>query len=106
MYSQDFFVEGRYLGSASREKVFVHNELQTPLSFLLYCDSCGETFARFPCQGPTKQRWFAYARRCRKCGNGSVWIPWEKELIEAFPLPVLQYELERQFELLDKESKS
>lgn len=97
-----FFIEGRFLGEAS----FIPDHWSRCSSYLFYCEDCGEVYAKLPAvdkQG-TIQKWQSFCARCRRCTNvypgasripGSIWIPWDKELILALPMPVLEWEYKR-----------
>lgn len=103
MFHQAFFIEGRYMGDCLRSVPLGEHK---PLSILLFCNECGEVWARFPVEG---RRWISYARLCRKHQSpwpsqlpGSIWLPWDHYLLDALPLPVLQWEFERELDYFDK----
>lgn len=101
---QHFFIEGKYLGQV--ERGFDLTQGRLPDSILLYCECCGETFARFPVTG---RPFIAYRRLCRKCPSsyasilpGSIWLSWEHETMQHLPLPVLKWEFDRELEHLER----
>ena len=107
---QLFFIESRLLGEAPRGKVFWHEQLAEPPSDLFYCPICGEVWAKFPILRDDGSccKWQSYSRMCRKCGPkhqrflsdwpGSVTRTWDREYMQALPVPVLVWELERHIE--------
>lgn len=112
-YRQLFFIEGRLLGEAPRGLKFVRAELAEPTSDLYFCTLCGEVFAKFPClrADGSSTPWQSYRTFCRKCAAkqrylsewpGSVWRSWDNEFIAALPVPVLQWELERHIESIER----
>lgn len=118
LFRQLFFIEGRLLAEAPRDRVFVHADLQPPESMLFYCGVCGEVYARLPVMTPMGQttEWQSYKRLCRKCHAheslsrglipGSVWLGWDGDFLAALPVPVLQWECERHLETFDRWSQS
>jgi len=96
-YTKDFFIEGRYYGSARLLPRYVKAELCAPPSQWFLCPVCGELWARFSVPGP-RATWEPIIRCCRKDGGGSIWRPWDAEYTEALPAPVLQWELERELD--------
>jgi len=105
-YRQLFFVEGRLLGETPRSLVFVHAELQAPMSYLFFCQDCGEVYARCPVvrSDGVISKWQSFRRICSHCAEhskflndwpGCITLSWDYDFTEAFPMPVLQYELER-----------
>jgi hypothetical protein len=104
---QHFIIEGKYLGHASR--VVEVTALRCPPSYGFYCMGCGDVYAKCPIEG---QPWVYHQRTCRKCRlynspatnglPGSIQLPWDEEFTEAFPLPVLRWEFERELEYYDK----
>ena len=106
MQTQHFFIEGKYLGSVPRDG--------RAHSHMFFCFQCGDVWARCPVDppGPSSTNWVSHPVRCRKCGAGhtltvdtpgSLWQEWpEPEFPAAFPDAVLQWEVQRQFEQLDK----
>ena len=114
---QLFIIEGRILGQAPRRKEFVHGELQPPVSALFFCRVCGEVYARCPViQEGVPMPWQSYRRICRKCGKthkpfldevpGAIHLSFDQPFTDAFPVPVLQWELERHLDKLEKENDS
>jgi hypothetical protein len=112
---QHFIIEGRYLGTAERGVFLEPKEVRgcRPLSIILFCDKCGDPWARFPVEssdGHTTQ-WQAYAATCRKhlaegLGYaqrvpGSVLIPWDADLKGVLPLSVLLWEFQRELDYYD-----
>jgi hypothetical protein len=105
VFTQHFIIEGRYLGQVERK--FDLTSGMPPLSILLYCEYCGEVWAKFPVEG---QPFLAYRRLCRKCPTphrshlpGSVILSWDKELTAALPFPVLLWEMQRELDYIDKD---
>lgn len=97
---QHFFIEGRYLGQVERGFDLTRGML--PDSILLYCECCGETWAKFPVEG---RPFIGYKRMCRRCKSefrsqlpGSVWLIWDHEFLAVLPLAVLLWEFEREFD--------
>jgi hypothetical protein len=98
---QHFIIEGRYLGSAERQ--FSLTRGANPLSEAFLCWSCGECFAKCPIDG---RPWNFHRMTCRKCKKmdglsicpGSLWMSWDHEFTAALPLPVLQWEFERELD--------
>lgn len=97
---QYFFIEGRPLGTAERE-VNVHCR-----SYIFVCEVCGEVYAKAPLTQPNQPPlpWEALTGRCAKESPkklysdipGSIMIKhWDFAFIDALPMPVLQWELER-----------
>ena len=106
-FAQDFFAEGRYLGSVERR--FDLTKGVAPLSYAFFCHACGDVFAKAPIPNRPWQYW---SRTCRKCPGsetlgipGSLWLSWDTEYTDALPAPVLQWELERELEFFDKRAK-
>jgi hypothetical protein len=112
MFTQHFFIEGRYLGSVKRKFDLALGG--SPLSYGFFCHCCGEVFAKCPVELPREpfsdvrgltRPWQFWARTCRKCEGsetlgqpGSIWLTWDTEFTEAFPLAGLQWEFERELE--------
>lgn len=100
---QHFFIEGRYLGSASRSPFFREPLLgQLPLSKLFYCSNCGEVFAKCPVElvDNSTTTWQAVYGCCRKCEPSGLQVPgsiwhFEAEFTAAFPDAVLLWEVNR-----------
>jgi hypothetical protein len=106
---QHFIIEGRYLGSAPR--TFDLFAEAFPRSVLLYCDQCGEAWAKFPVEASDKsvRPWIAYRMTCRKHTTithldvpGSIWLSWDSDFLKALPLPVLEWEFNRQVDYFEK----
>lgn len=110
---QHFFIEGKYLGSAERVSPFIHShhgDLREPYGVAYFCRVCGEVWAKFPVEG---RQWVSYNVTCRKCDSptgwnlpGSIWLSWEKELMEALPFAVLLWEVKRELEWYDRSQQN
>lgn len=103
---QHFFIEGKHLGSAERLVSIAGGVLGKPMSLLLFCEQCGDTFARAPIEG---RPWVAYRLLCRKCipafnvlVPGSIWLSWDREFTSAFPDAVLRWEFNRHLEWFER----
>lgn len=106
MQTQHFLIEGKYLGQALRPP-------GSP-SLGFFCYECGEVWARAPVDGhqPQVTKWHYLASLCRKCGDkvgysltvpGSIYFAYpDAGFPAAFPDAVLQWEVQRHFEQLDK----
>lgn len=107
-FTQQFFVEGRYLGEAPRSLIFAQETPQPPIGYVFFCPVCGELWAVCPVvkANGSLRGFFAWTRLCRKhppSGNqipGSIWITWEEDFIKAFPRDVLLREFELHSKLL------
>lgn len=74
-------------------------------SYIFVCECCGQVYAKAPLQSSTKLWPFeAITGRCSKESPtklyslipGSIMVKhWDKQFIDALPMPVLQWELER-----------
>jgi hypothetical protein len=106
--NQSFFIEGRYLGTVSRARVWIdRTSAGTPLSYLYYCAECGEVYARAQVEGAS---WRAVFGCCRKCHTrsgmlvpGSIWN-YDEDLTAAFPDAVLRWELDRHLDWKEKQN--
>lgn len=105
--TQHFLIEGKYLGQALRPP-------GSP-SLGFFCYECGEVWARAPVDGPPTTcptKWHYLASLCRRCGArhqytltvpGSLYFLYpDAGFPAAFPDAVLQWEVQRHFEQLDK----
>ena len=106
MFRQLFIIENRLLGEAPRSASIRFAELVEPLSYLWFCQHCGETYARTPVyrKDGTLTPWQSHRATCRKCSSrqrffsefpGSIWLSWDSEFLAALPPAVLAWELER-----------
>lgn len=104
--NQLFFIEATLRGQAERELVYVHNERRRPMSGLYFCSECGEVWAKCPVVGDdgVASPWQSYRTLCRKCFHysktmfqvpGSLTLSWDKDFMQALPMPVLAWELDR-----------
>jgi hypothetical protein len=93
-----FFIEGRYLG-ASTQVLSDWGTNPLPPSVAFCCPACGDIWARFPMDPPT--RFSFVSSGCRKHPyppsepGGSVWWIADRHMNAAFPDAVLRWELER-----------
>lgn len=103
-YTQSFFIGGRYLGETKRKVQFYHEEKGPPLSVCWVCRICGEVYAKAPVVDLLgKESEYNVVRRlCPRHPTqnmwevaGSLWMSWDQEFLDALPVPVLQYEMER-----------
>ena len=114
MYKQLFFIEGKLFGEASRGTTMRHASFIEPSSDLYFCSACGEVFAKFPCLRPdgSQTTWQSHRCMCRKCGPqhqqffsqfpGSIWRSWDKDFLAALPVSVLQWELNRHLDSIER----
>lgn len=114
MFRQLYFLEGRLVAESPRGLVPCHEVLAEPTSDLYFCHICGDVFARFPIlrADGSSTTWQSYRSMCRRCGPahqrylsehpGSVWRTWDKPFLEALPVAVLQWELERHLDSLER----
>ena len=108
---QHFIIEGKYLGSSERGAVYIHAQKQTPTSYAFFCPVCAELWARCPTELTPGQpeHFMVWTRACRKHYHhameapGSIWMEWDQDFNAAFPEGVLKWELDRHFELYNKE---
>ena len=109
MLQQDFFVDGKYLGSGQRYPIPRIGHGESVTSYAFYCTKCGEVWARAPIAGA---RWQFWTVPCRKCPPsfpsfftvpGSIWTTWDWEFTDAFPDAVLRWELDRHFDVYDRQ---
>ena len=121
-FIQQFFIEGQYLGQVEREAVRVQEDVRAPASLIFICEVCGEVYAKAPVtnrsilgtdvtgQGVNLSKWQAHTGLCRKHPPtymfaqvpGSLWRVWDKPFLEALPMPVLQWELERHLDAIER----
>lgn len=97
-YTQHFFAEGRYLGSALRGTQLVHGEFQKPPSYIFICHACGETYGKAIFEGKTYCQPIVGA--CRRHNSlsifrdpGSLWLSWDLDFINSFPEQAIYHEL-------------
>lgn len=107
-FIQHFFVAGKYLGAAMRDRVWVHAEQQSPRSFAFICPVCGDAWAKCPVE-PTVGKgiapWQALLRCCSKHQQsrhdvpGSLALSWDDDFTQAFPEDVVRWEFQRHIAL-------
>lgn len=98
MKYRQLFLDGNnnYLAETGRDDYYLHGTLISPFSELLFCDTCGEVFARMPVIEHSTgkiQPWAASRLRCSKCPSdqlrflwaGSMLLAWDSEFIKIFP---------------------
>lgn len=98
---QHFIIEGKWLGQSPRQKVWAHNEPQTPCSLLFFCEVCGTVYATCPVcevQGHPST-WQSVRKCCSQCQPntftapaGSIWLSWDEPFTLALPPAVLERE--------------
>lgn len=112
-FTQAFFVEGHFYGSATRGLRQVDDrpgEYYFPESLLFFCDKCGEVFAKCPVvdKDGKQVRWRSIAGVCKKCPSdltfrspGTVWLSWDEGFADAMPKELLEKELINLIDFLD-----
>lgn len=116
MFTQHYLIAGQHLGSAPRKAERKGTLVCAPSSLTYFCQHCGVTYAMMPVVSVAGKvsPWHSHRGTCRNCEPrwpdsvldvpGSIWQGWDKDFTEALPLPVLQYEFERQLENWEKKN--
>jgi len=101
MFTQDFFVNGKFAGSSERGMWKVQTTFRPPPSSLFFCRRCGVEFARVLVRDREGkiQEWEALSCICERCGDGDCFtIPgsilkiWDHAFVETLPLELLKRE--------------
>lgn len=96
MLTQQFLVDGQYLGSCQRYPLLQHGHPQPPQSYGFVCPHCGDVWAR---AWIDNHPFFFFTRSCRKHHSrslapaGSLWLPLEIDFTAALPEAVMRREL-------------
>ena len=105
-YTQLFFDgNNKLLAEIERDDYFLHGVIASPFSELLFCDTCGDVFARMPVIEKATgkiQPWASSRLRCSKCPSdqsrflwaGSMLLAWDSEFLKIFPEVLWQREAE------------
>ena len=104
-YSQGFFIEGRFLGTAFREVQTSSGGALPVYSEGFFCLCCGDIYARCPVSFP-KALWRFHSGVCCKCASqlswvtnivsGSIWRShFPPEFFRTLPPEVLAWEFQR-----------
>jgi hypothetical protein len=66
-----------------------------PSNFLIYCNICGEPWARRSIQEGPKTRWWAKDMPCQNCGFGFLWVDYDRAWQESMRsnVPLMQREM-------------
>ena len=93
---QHFIIGGQYFPAADRTLAITHAQAHTPYSYAFCCPKCGEVWARAGVEG--NSQWSFLQRACSKHSEGlqvpgSVWLSWDRDFTNAFPLELLLREL-------------
>lgn len=102
-FTQYFFINETLVDSTERKEIFLHGSITHPYSELIYCDTCGEVYAKCPVVSKVSGKefpWVASRLRCSKCPpdqshwqwSGSILLSWDKDFMEALPLKIWQRE--------------
>ena len=111
---QHFIVEGRVLGCAERQALFVHAQLQLPTSYAFFCPVCSEVWARCPVVVEGKgdpEPFMVWTLPCRKHPThqlavpGSLMLSWEPGFVGVFPDEVVKWEFDRHLEFYEREGE-
>lgn len=115
-FLQHFIVQGKYLGSALRGKVWVQAERQSPRSMTFVCGVCGDAWAKCPVEkvgSPTELTQFiAMLRVCPKHSQssydvpGSLTLSWDGDFNDSFPEAVVQWEFQQHLALFPDTDES
>lgn len=98
---QDFFLEGRYIGTASRSWVQIDREaFGLPLSTGFFCRECGRVYAHCPVYAPDggATSWRMISGVCERCPAegvsppGSIWHYPDHTFHAEAPIELLQAE--------------
>ena len=108
---QHFIVEGKYLGTAERQMLFVHAQPQRPVSYAFFCPVCAEVWARCPVERAdgTTENFMVWTQACRKhtfhrlAVPGSLTLSWEPDFTAAFPDELVRWEFDRHLDYAEKE---
>lgn len=108
-FDQHFIVDGKYLGSVTREFIPSHLHQDLPAGVAMFCPLCGEVWARCPVVGKegTNSPFQVSTRVCRKhqWGShftliaGSLSLNWDAPFNNSFPDAVIKREFELCMEL-------
>lgn len=107
IYYQHFIVEGKFLGTAARGLVPVHEELHPPRSFAYFCQTCGDVWARLPVEDHlgNQQPFSVLTVGCSKHRQhslevgGSLFTSRDPYMLDAFPWEVWARELSLHLDL-------
>lgn len=112
-YRQDFYVNGRHLGSAMRYGKHVHEDLNTnPAGIAYFCPVCASVWAICPVTDTMTNEasdFMPYRIPCaqhdRRWGEipGSLYLSWDKEYDELFPDELIRYEFNQAMKLYKDE---
>jgi len=104
--TQFFFIEGQLIDRVERE---VNDHCH---SYVFVCECCGEVYAKTPLSSSVGTwHWEAVTGRCSKESPHKLYgfVPgsimtkhWDKPFIDALPMPVLQWELERHIQAYER----
>ena len=110
--TQNFIIDGKYLGVGPRKPKRVHETAIIPWSMVFFCAKCGQVYAMCPVTDSlgNVSEFQAFQGLCLRHPPtkmysqipGSIWQSWDKEFLEALPMPVLQYELERHMQAYER----
>jgi len=108
-FTQQFIVNGKYLGAAPRTFVPVHETLAPPSSYAYFCPVCADLWARCPVTDTitnSMEKFQVWTVPCEKHQHnshhhipGSLFLVWDKTFNESFPEDVLRYELNQALKL-------
>jgi len=101
------------LATTGRDDYFLHGELVSPFSEMMYCDTCGEVFGRAAVIENSSNKvmpWVASRLRCSNCPSsqvqfqwsGSMLLSWDKEYVKNFPEEMWKREAKIHTEIFDK----
>ncbi len=110
-FTQQFIINGRYLGTAERKHTFTHGQITAPSSYAFFCPHCANIWARCPVtQKYTEATSFfqVLSIPCERCPMrlpyhipGSVFLSWDKEFSEAFPDELIAHEFNQAVKLYE-----
>lgn len=108
-FPRHFIIHGQHYGTGQDHWRRVHEELQDPSPYALFCPHCVEIWAKMPVEG-SKRNWMVYTVHCENHPgkspytiHGSVLLNWETELLKILPPEMVRREFEVHMKLWEKE---
>jgi hypothetical protein len=98
-------INGDPYGAMDLQPRFIHGQLFQPQGHAYFCPDCGELWAQIRVENRPSVVWTIPCKEHQRSiywPGGTIWQPWDKELMQALPREVLEYESRRAVELLDQ----
>jgi hypothetical protein len=109
IFTQQFIVRNKHLGSALRNFVRCHETWAAPSSYAYFCPVCAELWARCPVVDNQSGKLIPFQVLSVECEQhhrptsltipGTLHLTWDKDFTKAFPDTVFVYEFNQALKL-------